>query len=198
MEQKFRVEGMTCSACSAAVEREVSKVEGVHSVAVNLLTNSMKVVAKDGIENDILKAVDDAGYKAFPEKVEGKKKEEPAEDPFLVDLAKKKKRLIISTLFLLPLFYIAMGSMMGLPVPGFLTGTENLMSFALLQFMLATAILFLNRHYYINGFKSLVKGHPNMDALIAIGSGAAYLYGIIVIFQLSYGFGHGDMAPTLF
>lgn len=197
MEQKFRVEGMTCSACSAAVEREVSKVEGVHSVAVNLLTNSMKVVAKDGIENDILKAVDDAGYKAFPEKVEGKKKEEPAEDPFLVDLAKKKKRLIISTLFLLPLFYIAMGSMMGLPVPGFLTGTENLMSFALLQFMLATAILFLNRHYYINGFKSLAKGHPNMDALIAIGSGAAYLYGIIVIFQLSYGFGHGDMERVL-
>ena len=152
MEQKFRVEGMTCSACSAAVEREVSKVEGVDSVAVNLLTNSMKVVADDGAENAILKAVDDAGYKAFPEKAEGKKKEEPAEDPFLVDLAEKKKRLIASVLLLLPLFYIAMGPMMGLPVPGFLTGTENLMSFALLQFMLATAILFLNRHYYINGF----------------------------------------------
>lgn len=197
MEQKFRVEGMTCSACSAAVEREVSKVEGVDSVAVNLLTNSMKVVADDGAENAILKAVDDAGYKAFPEKAERKKKEEPAEDPFLVDLAEKKKRLIASVLLLLPLFYIAMGPMMGLPVPSFLAGTENLMSFALLQFMLATAILFLNRHYYINGFKSLAKGHPNMDALIAIGSGAAYVYGIIVIFQLSYGFGHGDMERVL-
>lgn len=198
MERKYDVEGMTCSACSAAVEREVSKVDGVRSVAVNLLTNSMKVEAEDGTNDAILKAVSDAGYKASAARSEERSASlEDTSDPFEADLAEKKKRLIASAILLVPLFYIAMGPMVGLPIPSILTGTENLLSFALLQFLLATAILFLNRHYYLNGIKSLIKRHPNMDALIAIGSGAAYLYGIFVIFQLSYGFGHGDWTRVL-
>ncbi|MDD7363638.1 MAG: heavy metal translocating P-type ATPase [Peptoniphilus sp.] len=198
MERKYNVEGMTCSACSAAVEREVSKVDGVSSVAVNLLTNSMKVDAEEGTNGAILQAVRDAGYKATP--ADGEEKAAKADegvDPFEEELEEKKKRLITSIALLVPLFYIAMGSMAGLPIPGFLSGTENLLTFALVQFLLTTSILFINRHYYVNGIKSLVKRHPNMDALIAIGSGAAYLYGLFAIFQLSYGFGHGDMARVM-
>ena len=193
MERKYRVEGMTCSACSAAVEREVAKVDGVTNVAVNLLTNSMKVTGEAGIEPAVLHAVEAAGYKGFLEGEE--KKSAPKEaDPFSDELEMKRKRLVVSAIFLLPLFYISMGGMMGAPVPSFLEGHENLLTFALVQFMLTTVILFLNRHYYINGGKSLWRRHPNMDALIAMGSGAAYIYGIYVIFQLAYGFGHGDMA----
>ncbi len=193
MERKYRVEGMTCSACSAAVEREVAKVDGVTNVAVNLLTNSMKVTGEAGIEPAVLHAVEAAGYKGFLEGEE--KKSGPKEaDPFSDELELKRKRLVVSAIFLLPLLYISMGGMMGAPVPSFLEGHENLLTFALVQFMLTTVILFLNRHYYINGGKSLWRRHPNMDALVAMGSGAAYIYGIYVIFQLTYGFGHGDMA----
>lgn len=195
MELKFDVQGMTCSACSAAVEREVSKVDGVSSVAVNLLTNSMKLEADKSRIPAILQAVDDAGYTATPaDAPEGVRE---AADPFEKEAEEKKRRLIFSVALLIPLLYISMGSMMGLPIPAFLAGTENLLSFALAQAILTMAILFLNRHYYKNGLKSLWKRHPNMDALIAIGSGAAFLYGIYVIFQLSYGFGHGDMERVM-
>ena len=193
MERKYRVEGMTCSACSAAVEREVGKVDGVKNVAVNLLTNSMKVEGEEGIESAVLEAVDRAGYKGFLEGEE-KKSETIEADPFSEELEIKRRRLITSAIFLVPLLYISMGSMMGAPVPSILEGHENLLTFALVQFMFTTVILFLNRHYYVNGGKSMWRRHPNMDALIAMGSGAAYIYGIYVIFQLAYGFGHGDMA----
>lgn len=193
MERKYRVEGMTCSACSAAVEREVAKVDGVTNVAVNLLTNSMKVEGEAGIEPAVLHAVEAAGYKGFLEGEE-KKSETIEADPFSEELEIKRRRLITSAIFLIPLLYISMGSMMGAPVPSFLEGRDNLLIFALVQFMFTTVILFLNRHYYVNGGKSMWRRHPNMDALIAMGSGAAYIYGIYVIFQLAYGFGHGDMA----
>ncbi|MDY3118735.1 MAG: heavy metal translocating P-type ATPase [Peptoniphilus sp.] len=191
MERKYRVEGMTCSACSAAVEREVAKVDGVEQVAVNLLTNSMKVEGAEGIEPSVLQAVEDAGYQAFLEGAEKKNAVEEA-DPFLKELSEKRRRLIASVLFLIPLVYISMGSMMGAPIPSLLRGHENLLIFALVQGIFTTIILVMNRHYYVNGLRSLWRKHPNMDALIAMGSGAAFIYGIYVIFQLAYGFGHGD------
>ena len=126
MERKYRVEGMTCSACSAAVEREVAKVDGVEQVAVNLLTNSMKVEGAEGIEPSVLQAVEDAGYQAFLEGAEKKNAVEEA-DPFLKELSEKRRRLIASVLFLIPLVYISMGSMMGAPIPSLLRGHENLL-----------------------------------------------------------------------
>ena len=111
----------------------------------------------------------------------------------LVEEAEKelKARVIISFVFLLPLFYIAMGPMIYLPIPSWLTGHENALSFAFTQFLLTLPIIYVNRKYYKVGFKTLFKGNPNMDSLIAIGSGTALVYGIFAIYRIGYGLGHG-------
>ncbi|MDO5301887.1 MAG: heavy metal translocating P-type ATPase [Tissierellia bacterium] len=197
MEKKYNVYGMTCSACSAAVEREVAKVPGVQEVSVNLLTNSMKVVQEEGLaDGAVLDAVVRAGYDAESQSPAAKAQEVPGEEEnyFEKILKEKERNLLISALLLLPLMYIAMGPMMGLPALKIFEGMENILLLALTQFLLTTVILFINRHYYISGMKTLFKGHPNMDSLIAIGSGAAYVYGIAVIYILAYALGHGDTA----
>lgn len=193
MEDKFSVTGMTCSACSAAVERSVNNLPGVEEVAVNLLTNSMKVVY-DGNQvttNEIEKAVEEAGYKA--DSLSKEMKVEKEEDVFEKMMKEKEKNLIFSILLLIPLMYIAMGPMMGLPQPAFLVGHENILILALCQMFLTFAIISINSHYFTSGFKTLIKGHPNMDSLIAIGSGAAFVYGIFAIFRIAYGLGHNNM-----
>ncbi len=197
MNQKFSVTGMTCSACSAAVEKSVKNVEGVSSVVVNLLGNSMLVDYNGEItdQNTIMKAVDNAGYHAsvFVKGNEAKSSSETAENKVQAELKEMKQRIIISFIFLIPVLYIAMGHMLDFPLPMFLHGEKNAISFAFLQFLLTLPIVYVNRKYYQMGFKTFFKGHPNMDSLIAIGSGAAICYGIFAIFRIGYGLGHTDM-----
>ncbi len=192
MKQKFNVSGMTCSACSAHVEKSVAKADGVQSVEVSLLTNSMQVVY-DEEQTDpakIIRAVEQSGYGAsLPQKGA---EAAPAAAP--VDAVKQmKRRLILSFCFLIPLFYLSMGHMMGLPIPHFFHGTENALAFAFTQLLLTLPVAYLNRSYFQIGFKTLFRGSPNMDSLVAIGSAASILYGIFAIYQIGYGFGHGDL-----
>lgn len=194
MNKKFNVTGMTCSACSASVEKAVKKLEGINSVSVNLLTNSMVVHYNEEVidENNIIEAVTSAGYGAS---VFSKNKNEiKVSDKIRVEdeIKEMKKRLIISFAFLIPLMYISMGHMMGLPLPSFLSGLENAISYGMTQFLLALVIVYVNRKYYQVGFKTLFKGSPNMDTLIAIGSSAAMVYGIFAIYRMGYGLGIQD------
>ena len=196
MKQKFNITGMTCSACSAHVEKAVNKLEGVEKAEVNLLANSMVVQYDESVlsPQDIIKAVVDAGYGAS---LAGKKAAAPSEqgreDAMAGEIASMKRRLIWSFVFLVPLFYISMGHMLGAPLPAFLTGMENALAFGLTQLLLTLPILYINDKYYKVGFKTLWHRAPNMDSLIAVGSAAAVVYGVFAIYQIGYGLGHGDM-----
>ncbi|MEE0252084.1 MAG: heavy metal translocating P-type ATPase, partial [Acutalibacteraceae bacterium] len=197
MKQKFQVTGMTCSACSATVERNVKKLEGVKEVTVNLLSNSMVVsYDEDKVNNQtIIDTVVKAGYQAALAQKNNQKKTSsiPAVSPVEQDIKNMKFRLIVSFIFLIPLMYISMGHMFGAPLPNFLTGNENALSFALTQFLLTLPVVYVNRKYFQAGFKNLVKLHPNMDSLIAIGSSAALIYGVFAIYQIGIGLGYQDM-----
>jgi len=195
--EKYDVTGMTCAACSIAVERSVKKVPGVEEVNVNLLTNSMQVTYDEEQVSpaDIIAAVNAAGYGAALKAEAGAKGaagEDTAANPLLEEAAELKERLVVSLLFMLPLMYVSMGHMFSLPQPAFLTGIENAISFAFFQFLLTIPIVFVNRKFFSVGFRTLFKGQPNMDSLIAIGSGAALVYGIFAIFRMSHGLGVGD------
>ena len=212
MKQSFNVTGMSCSACSAHVEKSVAKLAGVHSVSVNLLAASMKVDYDESVlsADDICQAVDHAGYGASPmEDAFGAQNASgtgagacgagcsitsgpvPRKNPMADEIKSMKFRLIVSFVFMIPLMYIAMGHMMGLPVPSIFTGEENAVIFAFTQLLLTVPVIYVNRKYYINGYKMLFKGAPNMDTLIAVGSSAALIYGIFVIYLMAYGQGHG-------
>ena len=196
MRKKFNVTGMTCSACSAHVEKAVSKVEGVKNVAVNLLSGNMNVDYDESITSDqaIIDAVVAAGYGASLPAATAKNKKAAAAAPTVEDeIHSMRNRLIISFIFFIPLMYVSMGHMIGLPLPGFLTGTENAIAFAMTQLLLAVPVIYVNRKFYYVGFKTLFKGSPNMDSLIAIGSTAALVYGIFAIYRMGYGLGVGDM-----
>lgn len=188
MKRKYDVIGMSCSACTAHVDKAVRHIDGVHDVNVNLLSHSMTVEFDESKVNDaiVMKAVEDAGYKAALEK---EKMEVKQED----ETENKKKNLILSFVFLIPLFYIAMGHMMGAPLPSILIGHENIMIFALVQLFLVLPIMYLNRSYYQRGFKSLFNKSPNMDTLIAMGSSAAAIYSIYAIFMMAYYMGRGQV-----
>ena len=194
--QKFNITGMTCSACSAHVEKAVNKLEGVKTASVNLLANSMVAEYDEGAisPRDIIDAVVQSGYGAsLPEKAGTKAQAAPREDAMAQELASMKRRMVWSFVFLLPLFYISMGHMMGAPLPAFLVGHENAVAFGLTQLLLTLPIMYLNDKYYKVGFKTLWNRAPNMDSLIAVGSAAAVIYGIFAIYQMGYGLGHGDM-----
>ncbi len=196
MKQKFNVTGMTCSACSAHVEKAVGKLEGVEGVSVNLLGNNMLVDYDEARLSpaQVVQAVQDAGYGAYvPAASGGKAAPAPAADPMAEELRHMKHRLIASFVFLIPLFYLAMGHMMGWPLPAFFHDHANVFSVAFLQFLLVLPIMYVNDKYYKVGFKTLWKRAPNMDSLIALGSAAAVIYGVVALFQISYGLGHGDM-----
>ena len=193
MKQKFDISGMTCSACSAHVEKSVNQLAGILSVNVNLLQNSMMVEYEEQklTEEDIIKAVEQGGYGA---KVHGSEKAAVSgENIAQAEMDSMKKRLIWSFIFLVPLFYISMGHMMGMPLPSILLGHENMMSFALTQLFLTLPILYLNRKYFSVGFKALWNRSPNMDSLIALGSSAAFIYSVIAIYAMGYYMGHGNM-----
>ena len=193
--QKFNITGMTCSACSAHVEKAVGKLEGVRAADVSLMTNSMVAEYDETIlsPEEIIQAVIQSGYgAALPQKA-GERAVTPQEDVVGKELASMKRRLVWSFVFLLPLFYISMGHMMGAPLPGVLLGHENAVAFGLTQLLLTLPIMYINDKYYKVGFKTLWNRAPNMDSLIAVGSAAAVVYGVFAIYQMGYGLGHGDM-----
>lgn len=199
--EKYNVTGMTCAACQANVTRCVQKLEGVQEVNVSLLANQMTVVYDEGKLDsaNIEHAVQEIGYGASSLEQTGTKsggfrsewqrRQDQAEESRVA----MKKRLISSVVLLVPLMYIAMGGMMSLPMPGFLTGMENTLVNALAQLCITVPILIINKHFYTNGFKALLHRAPNMDSLVAIGSGASLVYGLFAMFRMAYGFGHGDM-----
>lgn len=207
MKEKFDVTGMSCSACSSHVEKSVSKLEGVHAVSVNLLTNSMQVEydeTKLGTEN-IIEAVEHAGYGASV-KNEAKAAAKTGETEDAVSIQQKniknmKIRLIVSVIFLIPLMYVSMGHMiynaLGVPMPPvtmkFFHGSENAVIYAFTQFLLLLPILFANQKYFRNGFATLARRSPNMDSLIAMGATAATVYGIFAIYRIGWGFSTGNM-----
>ena len=208
--ETFNVTGMTCSACAARVERAVKKIEGTADVSVNLLTNTMTLAYDEAAANPaaIIAAVEDAGYGAS---VKGAASAQAApqtggSSEAGADTAEKetramRSRLTVSILFLLPTMYIAMSHMFadwGIPYPaGFADvfwGAENALTFALVQFVLILPIMYVNRAYYVNGFRNLLHGAPNMDTLVGIGSMASALFGVFAMFRMSWGLGHGDLA----
>ena len=181
---------MTCSACSAHVEKSVKKLNGVKSVNVNLLQNNMHVDFDETAVSvdDIINAVVSGGYGASVAGKEQEKKDNKIDN----EISNMKFRLIVSLACLVPLMYISMGHMWGWPFLSVFHGAENGITFAVTQMLLTLSIMYVNRKYYITGFKTLFHGAPNMDSLIAIGSGAAFTYGIIAIYCIGYGLGHGD------
>lgn len=213
MKERFDVTGMTCSACSSHVEKSVSKLTGVENVSVNLLTNSMQVEFDENKLDTagIIKAVEDAGYGAAVKdghaksgtKTSGQSDSQENSGLSAVEQNVKnmKKRLIVSLIFWIPLMYVSMGHMiyqwLNIPMPpftmNFLHGNENAITYAFTQFLLLLPILIANHKYFKNGFKTLWHRSPNMDSLIAIGAGAAILYGIFAIYRIGYAMGHGDM-----
>jgi len=195
MKEKMNVGGMTCSACQAHVEKSVRKLEGVRNVEVNLLLNNMTVEYDEAVvtQSDIIKAVESGGYSASPMTEKKEVKVETIED----DTKRQQKNLIYSILLLLVLMYIAMGHMIGLPLPSIMEGVENSIAFALTQMLIASIVMLIQKHYYINGFKSLIHKAPNMDTLIMLGSGASYIYGIYAIYAIGYALGHQNMEMAM-
>lgn len=191
MKKKFDVGGMTCSACSAHVEKAVRKLDGVSDVTVNLLSNSMTVDYSESLDDSVIaKAVENAGYTCTLPTI---KTDKPKAAVKADEAENVKLRLIVSFAFLVPLMYISMGHMLGFPLPSFLTGHENALAFGFTQFLLTLPICYMNRKFFINGFKSLFRGAPSMDTLIAIGSASALFYGIFAIYRIGYGLGISDM-----
>lgn len=195
MKQKFKIKGMTCSACVAHVEKAVNKLKGIEQVEVTLLTNTMQVSYEEEIvkEEQILQAVKDAGYIAIREKGNSSKQTGVEEE-----IKQMKHRLILSFACLIPLMYIAMFHMLGdFLVPEVVYhvfhGVENSVTFVFAQFLLLLPILYANRSYFITGFKMLWKKTPNMDSLIAIGAMSATVYGIYNVFRIGIGLGYGNL-----
>ena len=186
MIQKYQVTGMTCAACSARVEKVSRQVPGVERAEVNLLAGTMVIDAQKDVSEQIIAAVQNAGYNAFlqgqPEKKKGQKSAEDRE---------MMVRIIGSFGCLAVLMYFTMGHMIGLPVPMWYHGVENALVAALLQFFLTLPVVYLNRVYYFRGLKALLHRSPNMDSLIAVGSLAALFYGVAALFRMSWAMGHG-------
>lgn len=206
--ETYQVTGMSCSACSSRVEKAVSKLEGIEKASVNLLTNSMQVDYDETIltSQAIIDAVVKAGYGAsLAGGQAGTKGASPQASPANTaeqEVRQMKRRLLWSIVFLIPTVYIAMHHMLashlGIPVPSAISavfdGPENAISFAFAQFLLILPIMYLNRKYYTNGFSNLLRGAPNMDSLVGMGSMASAAFGAFAIFRMGWGMGHGDWA----
>lgn len=191
MDIKFSVQGMSCAACATRVEKVAKAVQGVTNAEVNLLSGTLVVKAQDErVVHAIITAVSTAGYSASAMGEKAPVKQAPSKDSSV------QKRLLCSAVFLVALMYFTMGHMLHLPLPRWYTGTENALVAALLQFLLTVPVIVLNRAYYQKGLRSLIKRNPNMDSLIAVGSGAALIYGVFVLFRMAYAFGHGDLTAV--
>jgi Cu+-exporting ATPase len=201
-QQTFDISGMSCAACQANVTKRVEKLPGTENVNVSLLANRMTLSYDETklSEDEIVKAVTEIGYGACPagggkKEDEGfrgqwKKRVERAE----AEQKAMRSRLIASVCILVPLMYLAMGSMMDWPLPSVFLGTENHLISALTQLFLALPVVLINKHFFANGFRALYKRAPNMDTLVAVGAGASMLYGVFALYRMSWGYGHGDMA----
>ena len=189
--EKFLISGMSCAACSARIEKAVTKVKGVESCAVSLLTNSMSVEGTASAQS-IIQTVEKAGYGA---KISGNEKTSKPEDQEILlensELKNLKSRLISSLVFLLILMYFSMGHMMlNFPLPAWFNG--NHVAMGLVQLLLTIIILFINRKFFISGTKGLIHGTPNMDTLVALGSGASFAYSTLVLFNMTDAVLKGD------
>ena len=199
MKQTYHVTGMSCAACAAAVEKSVRKLPGVKRADVNLLANKLSVEIDPEIVTpaDIMRAVEKAGYGAEPLDIKAAasaSRSKTAVNPAEVEQKEMKQRLILSVVFLIPLLYLSMGHMAGLPLPSRLHGPANAVPYAFTQFLLTLPIVAINRKFYSSGFKSLFRRAPNMDSLIAIGTSAALIYGIYAIYNIGWGLGNQDLA----
>ncbi len=192
--KQYIVTGMSCAACQARVEKAVSKVKGVDSVAVSLLTNSMGVEG-NADDKDIIQAVVNAGYNAT---VKGEKKEVSSDEEALKDTEtpKLKKRLIASSVFLIILMYITMGhNMLNLPIPKFLN--HNHIGLAITQMLLAIIVMMINNKFFVSGFKSLMMRSPNMDTLVALGSSISFLWSLFVLYEMTVMVTNGSLNSSL-
>lgn len=184
----FAINGMTCASCAQSVEKATEKLEGVYESNVNLATEKMIVEYDDSIVSvsDIIDAVSNVGYKAREDIDSGKTIDENQQKQ---DEKRKKiwNRFLISAAFSIPLLYLAMGHMMGAPIPGFLNPMNNPLTFAFAQLLLTIPVAVVNRNIYKNGFRTLFRGHPNMDSLIAVGTGAAIVYGLFALGMIMAG-----------
>ena len=197
MKEKYNITGMTCSACSAHVTKAVAKLNGVKNVNVNLLSNSMVVEYDDAVSSsDIISAVTEAGYGAEIENNKGTSKQ-TQKLPYDTELENMRKRLVISFIFFIPVMYLSMGSMAGLPQFSFFKHYEGSFNYAFTLFLLTIPVLIVNRKYFINGFKALFNKAPNMDSLVALGSSAAVIYGIFAIYKIVYGYTYQETSIVM-
>lgn len=198
MLKKYEVNGMTCAACQAAVERSVKKLAGVGTVNVNLLSKQMVVEFDETITDSeaIVHAVAAAGYEAREQQTEiGAVKARPSDRNQAVndEVQEMRVRVWVSFTFLIPLVYVAMGEMIGLRLPSWLGGLENAVNYAFIQFLLMLPIIYVNRRYFARGLTAIWHRSPNMDSLIALGSAAAAVYGVIAVFRIGAALGRGNL-----
>ena len=193
-QKEYIIEGMSCASCAMTVENAVSKMPGVDKASVNLATEIMTVEANDSVTpEDIAKVVDGVGYGARPR---GKSVEEELEEKNEkkeAHLREMKRNLTISAIFTVPLLFIAMADMVGIPMPAFLSPMQSPVSYALIQLALVLPILWVGRRFFVDGFKALSKGHPNMDSLVALGTSAAFLYSLYGTYHVLEGHAHFAM-----
>jgi len=193
-QKEYIIEGMSCASCAMTIENAVSKIPGVDKASVNLATEIMTVEATDNVPpEDIAKVVDGVGYSARPR---GKSVEEELEEKNEkkeAHLREMKRNLTISAIFAVPLLFIAMADMVGIPMPAFLSPMQSPVSYALIQLALVLPIIWLGRRFFVDGFKALSKGHPNMDSLVALGTSAAFLYSLYGTYHVLEGHAHFAM-----
>ena len=203
MKETFDIEGMTCAACSARVQKAASGVDGVACANVNLLKNSMELDYDGAPETAaaVVEAIERSGYGARRRapRTSGTRATEPAERPGAVAeraITEKRSQLVVSAIFSVPLFYVAMGPMFGWPQPPALAGEQGMMAAALTQLLLCAPILVANRHYFVTGFRTLAHRAPNMDSLIALGSAASAVWSVAQLYRMALGYGSGDLAAA--
>ena len=193
-QKEYIIEGMSCASCAMTIENAVSKIPGVDKASVNLATEIMTVEANDSVTpEDIAKVVDGVGYSARPR---GKSVEEELEEKNEkkeAHLREMKRNLTISAIFAVPLLFIAMADMVGIPMPAFLSPMQSPVSYALIQLALVLPIIWIGRRFFVDGFKALSKGHPNMDSLVALGTSAAFLYSLYGTYHVLEGHAHFAM-----
>lgn len=193
-QKEYIIEGMSCASCAMTIENAVSKIPGVDKASVNLATEIMTVEANDSVTpEDIAKVVDGVGYSARPR---GKSVEEELEEKNEkkeAHLREMKRNLIVSAIFTVPLLFIAMADMVGIPMPAFLSPMQSPVSYALIQLALSLPIVWIGRRFFVDGFKALSKGHPNMDSLVALGTSAAFLYSLYGTYHVLEGHAHFAM-----
>ena len=197
---KFNITGMTCAACQANVTKAAMKLSGTKKADVNLLSNSMTVTFDETklTEQDFIDAINNIGYGASLYGADNKKSQLKAEwqerkKNEEENISSMKKRLVSSIAFLVVVMYIAMGHMLGLPLPYFLHGTENALLNAIIQMLIVIPVMIINKKFFISGFKGLIKKAANMDSLVALGSSASFIYGVFAVIMMAYAAPRGNL-----